>query len=330
VQLVEFPRSVGGAPRNAATAAGVAYATDLLALEEALASDDVTEIMRNPDGGMWLDTYSQGMVRLPAEAEMTDDAVESFLRILATATNRQVSSSCPEVQAELGYPFHAPVRRFRVQGILPPWVERPTFAIRKPGVRSLTFDDYMRQGALSAKQVHILTEAVWNGETILIGGKGGVGKTTLADAILQEVCKTGERLYTIEDARELRCTAQNSVSVCVPKEKFGHAVEVALRCRIDRIIVGEVRHSAALDMINAWNTAPGLGTLHARTPQGMLERICQLIPAASCPPRAVIAETIDLMVHVSRDLNIKGGRRVVVARPKTVRDDGTFEIEVLG
>jgi Flp pilus assembly CpaF family ATPase len=315
-----------GSHSSVAAAAQAAFSTDLAPLEEALDSDDVTEVMRNADGGVWLDTYSRGMIRLPASAELSDNAVESFLRILASATGRELGPHHPELHAELPYPFAAPRRLLRVQGILSPWVVAPTLNVRIPGSRSLTLEDYVSQGALLEAQVAILRQAVRHSETILVAGKGGVGKTTLADAILQEVCRTGERLYVIEDTRELRCTAANSVSVCVPKEKFGHAVEVALRARVDRIVVGEVRHAAALDMINAWNTAPGLGTLHARHPEGVLERVCQLIPAASCPPRAVIAETIDLIVHISRDLGVRGGRRVVLARPAGVRDDGTFAI----
>ena len=137
-------------------------------------------------------------------------------------------------------------------------------------------------------------------KNILVAGGTSTGKTTLANALLAEVAKTGDRVVLIEDTRELQCAAPNLVAL---RTKDGVAslsdlVRSSLRLRPDRIPIGEVRGAEALDLLKAWGTGHpgGIGTIHAGSALGALRRLEQLIQEAVVTvPRALIAETIDLI-----------------------------------
>ena len=137
-------------------------------------------------------------------------------------------------------------------------------------------------------------------KNILVAGGTSTGKTTLVNALLAEVAKTGDRVVLIEDTRELQCAAPNLVAL---RTKDGAAslsdlVRSSLRLRPDRIPIGEVRGAEALDLLKAWGTGHpgGVGTLHAGSAIGALRRLEQLIQEAVVTvPRALIAETIDLI-----------------------------------
>jgi type IV secretion system protein VirB11 len=147
---------------------------------------------------------------------------------------------------------------------------------------------------------------------ILVAGGTGTGKTTLTNALLAEIARTNDRVVLIEDTRELQCAAPNLVAM---RTKDGVAslsdlVRSSLRLRPDRIPIGEVRGAEALDLLKAWGTGHpgGVGTIHAGTAIGALRRMEQLIQEAVVTvPRALLAETIDLLAVLVRD---GAGRRL--------------------
>jgi type IV secretion system protein TrbB len=183
---------------------------------------------------------------------------------------------------------------------VPPVAAAPCFAIRRPAVAVFTLEDYVDAGIMSCGQAELLRVAVLERRNILVAGGTSTGKTTLVNALLAEVAKTGDRVVLIEDTRELQCAAPNLVAL---RTKDGAAslsdlVRSALRLRPDRIPIGEVRGSEALDLLKAWGTGHpgGVGTLHAGSAIGALRRLEQLIQEAVVTvPRALIAETIDLI-----------------------------------
>ena len=120
---------------------------------------------------------------------------------------------------------------------------------------------------MTETQAALLKSAVGDRKNILVAGGTSTGKTTLVNAILAEVAKTGDRVVLIEDTRELQCAAPNLVALRTNEgaASLSDLVRSALRLRPDRIPIGEVRGAEALDLPKAWGTGHpgGVGTLHA-------------------------------------------------------------------
>ncbi|MGL3821305.1 P-type conjugative transfer ATPase TrbB [Sphingopyxis sp. R3-92] len=283
----------------------------------------VIEVMLNPDGRLWVDRLGQG---ISDTGEMLDPADgERIVRLVAHHVGVEVHARNPRVSAEL------PETGERFEGLLPPVVAAPAFAIRKPAVALFTIDDYARAGTMSADHAAALRQAVSARANILVAGGTGSGKTTLVNALLAEVAKTGDRIVLIEDTRELQCAAPNLVAM---RTKDGVAslsdlVRSSLRLRPDRIPIGEVRGAEALDLLKAWGTGHpgGIGTIHAGTAMGALRRMEQLIQEAVVTvPRALLAETIDLIAVLVRDGH---GRRLAELARVEGLDPGTGDYRLI-
>ena len=261
-----------------------------------LEDPQVVEVMLNPDGRLWIDRLSEGLSDTGERLSAADG--ERIVRLVAHHVGAEVHAGAPRVSAEL------PETGERFEGLLPPVVTAPTFAIRKPAVAVFTLADYVEAKIISADQAATLARAVAERRNILVAGGTSTGKTTLANALLAEVAKTSDRVVLIEDTRELQCAAPNLVAM---RTKDGVAsladlVRSSLRLRPDRIPIGEVRGSEALDLLKAWGTGHpgGIGTIHAGTALGALRRLEQLIQEAVVTvPRVLIAETIDLIAVLS-------------------------------
>jgi type IV secretion system protein TrbB len=261
-----------------------------------LEDPQVVEVMLNPDGRLWIDRLSEGLSDTGMELSAADG--ERIVRVVAHHVGVEVHAKSPRVSAEL------PETGERFEGLLPPVVTAPTFAIRKPAVAVFTLIDYVAAKIMSSDQATILAQAVAERRNILVAGGTSTGKTTLTNALLAEVAKSSDRIVLIEDTRELQCTAPNLVAM---RTKDGVAslsdlVRSSLRLRPDRIPIGEVRGSEALDLLKAWGTGHpgGIGTIHAGSAIGALRRLEQLIQEAVVTvPRALVAETIDLIAVLS-------------------------------
>ncbi|GBQ37318.1 conjugal transfer protein TrbB [Komagataeibacter saccharivorans NRIC 0614] len=265
------------------------------AIARHLADPAIVEVMLNPDGRLWIDRLSEGLgdtgdLVTPADAER-------IIRLVAHHVGAEVHEGAPRVSAEL------PTGE-RFEGLLPPIVTAPSFAIRKPAVAVFTLDDYVAAGIMAEGQAAYLRQAVTDRKNILVAGGTSTGKTTLVNALLAEVAKTDDRVVLIEDTRELQCRAPNLVSLRTRDGvvTLSELVRSALRLRPDRIPIGEVRGPEALDLLKAWGTGHpgGVGTLHAGTAMGALHRMEQLIQEIVVTvPRALIAETIDVIAVLS-------------------------------
>lgn len=261
-----------------------------------LEDPSVVEVMLNPDGRLWIDRLSEGLSDTGKRLAATDG--ERIVRLVAHHVGAEVHAGAPRVSAEL------PGTGERFEGLLPPVVAAPAFAIRKPAVAVFTLQDYVSAEIMSAGQADVLRQAVAERRNILVAGGTSTGKTTLTNALLAEVAKTADRVVLIEDTRELQCAAPNLVAL---RTKDGVAslsdlVRSSLRLRPDRIPIGEVRGAEALDLLKAWGTGHpgGIGTIHAGSALGALRRLEQLIQEAVVTvPRALIAETIDLVAVLS-------------------------------
>ena len=252
----------------------------------------IVEVMLNPDGRLWIDRLSSGLADTGEWLSAADG--ERIVRLVAHHVGAEVHPGSPRVSAEL------PETGERFEGLLPPVVAAPSFAIRKPAVAVFTLDDYVAAGIMSAVQAATLRQSVAQRSNILVAGGTSTGKTTLINALLAEVAKTADRVVLIEDTRELQCQAPNLVALRTKDGVVSLAdlVRSSLRLRPDRIPIGEVRGAEALDLLKAWGTGHpgGIGTIHAGSGMGALRRLEQLIQEAVITvPRALIAETIDLV-----------------------------------
>jgi type IV secretion system protein VirB11 len=252
----------------------------------------VVEVMLNPDGRLWIDRLSTGLADTGERLSAADG--ERIVRLVAHHVGAEVHAGAPRVSAEL------PETGERFEGLLPPVVAAPAFAIRKPAVAVFTLDDYVAAGIMTAGQAVVLRRAVAERRNILVAGGTSTGKTTLTNALLAEVAKTNDRVVLIEDTRELQCQAPNLVALRTKDGvvSLSDLVRSSLRLRPDRIPIGEVRGAEALDLLKAWGTGHpgGIGTIHAGSGIGALRRLEQLIQEAVVTvPRALIAETIDVV-----------------------------------
>ena len=223
-----------------------------------LADPAVIEVMLNPDGRLWVDRLGEGITDSGERLAPADG--ERIIRLVAHHVGVEAHARAPRVSAEL------PESGERFEGLLPPVVAAPTFAIRKPAVAVFTLTDYVAAGILSESQANVLR---------------------------------------IGDTRELHCLAENLVAMRTKDgvASLSDLVRSSLRLRPDRIPIGEVRGAEALDLLKAWGTGHpgGVGTIHAGSAMGALRRMEQLIQEAVVSvPRALIAETINLIAVLVR------------------------------
>lgn len=283
------PEAIRRGARMLRTAFGPAIARFL--------EDPVTvEVMLNPDGRLWIDRLSEGLSDT-GEGLSPEDG-ERIIRLVAHHVGVETHAGAPRVSAEL------PETGERFEGLLPPVVAAPSFAIRKPAIAVFTLDDYVASGIMTRLQAEALRLGVATQANILVAGGTSTGKTTLTNALLAEVAKSSDRVVLIEDTRELQCAAPNLVAMRTKEgvASLSDLVRSALRLRPDRIPIGEVRGPEALDLLKAWGTGHpgGIGTIHAGTAIGALRRMEQLIQEAVVTvPRALIAETVDLIAVLS-------------------------------
>ena len=281
----------------------------------------VIEVMLNPDGRLWVDRLGAGIADTGSVMSAADG--ERIIRLVAHHIGAEVHAKAPRVSAEL------PECGERFEGLLPPVVASPSFAIRKPAVAVFTLADYVTAGIMSEWHAAALASAVAGRKNILVAGGTSTGKTTLTNALLAEVAKTDDRVVLIEDTRELQCAAPNLVSL---RTKDGVAtlsdlVRSALRLRPDRIPIGEVRGAEALDLLKAWGTGHpgGVGTIHAGSALGTLRRMEQLIQESVVTvPRALIAETINVIAVLVRDGT--GRRLSELAEVRGLDERGDYQI----
>jgi type IV secretion system protein VirB11 len=266
------------------------------AIAAALEDPEILEVLLNPDGMLWVDRITEG--RVPTGITISAHDAERIVRVVAAQVGAEVHAGKPILSAEL------PLTGERFEGVLPPVVRSPVFAIRKRAVATIRLASYVEQGVMSADEAAFLRASVHERRNILIAGSTSTGKTTLANALLHEIAATGDRVILLEDTIELQCLVEDHV----PMRTYPGVASLAellrstLRLRPDRIVVGEVRGGEALDLLKAWGTGHpgGLATIHAGSAQGALARLEQLIlEVALTVPQALIAEAVNVIVYLS-------------------------------
>lgn len=288
-----------------------------LSILQPLADDpSVTEIMVNGANRVFVER--SGHLEKTDLAFETEEELEELIRRIAAGVHREINELNPVVDARLsdGSRVNAVLGSIALDG--------PALTIRKfPENRPMEMADLIRSGTISAEGAALMQKLVRARYNVFVSGGTSSGKTTFLN-VLSRCIPSGERLVVIEDSAELRIDqAENLVRLeCRGANVQGKgAVDMALlvrnslRMRPDRIIVGEVRGSEVVHMIQAMNTGHdgSMSTGHANSVAGILKRLeAMFLEAAEIPVdaiRAQIAEGIDIIVHMSR---MRDGSRQVI------------------
>jgi type IV secretion system protein VirB11 len=269
-----------------------------------LGDPQVVEIMLNPDGSLWVDRLGAGMQRV---ASIEPVRALTIVNTVAAMLDAVVTPDRPILECEL------PLDGSRFEALIPPLVERASFALRKKAALVFTLADYIAKGIMTQAQCQAIEDAVADRRNILVSGGTGTGKTTLANAILDAVARVSRdhRIVVIEDTRELQVNAENVVFLRTSDNTdMTRLLRATMRLRPDRIVVGEVRDGSALALLKAWNTGHpgGVGTVHANDASAALIRVGQLIQEAGVPPNPeLIAEAVNVVASIKRTAE---GRRI--------------------
>ncbi len=275
-------------------------------LQELLEDENITEIMVNGPEHIFIEREGRMM-----ETGLIFDSPERLYDIaqqIASGGNRIVNETSPILDVRLA-------DGSRVNIVLPPIaMEGPVITIRKFPKDPLTMDKLIDMGALTEEAAEMLRKLVEAKYNIFISGGTGAGKTTFLN-ILSNYIPGDERIITIEDSAELqiqrvknlvRLEARNANVEGKNQVTIRDLIKSALRMRPDRIVVGEIRDSTAIDMLTAMNTGHdgSLSTGHANSPGDMLNRLETLVlMGMEIPLEAVrqqIASAIDIIVHLGR------------------------------
>lgn len=275
-------------------------------LEDLLADNDVTEIMVNGHKKIFVE--KSGKVQLSPSTFTSNDHLRRIIERIVTPLGRQINESTPTVDARLK-------DGSRVNAVIEPLaIDGPALTIRKFKKGGITAEKYIGYGSITKNMIDFLRICVENGLNVVISGGTGSGKTSLLN-MLSSYIPANERVITVEDAAELQLQQEHVVRLETrPASMEGtNAISIrdliknSLRMRPDRIIVGECRDGAALDMLQAMNTGHdgSMTTTHANSPReciARLETLC-MMSGMDLPVRAIreqIAGAVNLIVQISR------------------------------
>jgi pilus assembly protein CpaF len=291
-------------------------------LDSLLDDDAITEIMVNGADHIYVEKRGKIL-----KANVTFESNEHVLRIIdriVSPLGRRIDESSPYVDARL--PDGS-----RVNAVIPPIsLVGPVLTIRKFSKKPVTVEQLIGFGSVTPEAMQFLKACVEARLNIVISGGTGSGKTTLLN-VLSSFIPGDERIITIENAAELQLQQEHVVTLESRPQNIEGKGEVsirqlvvnALRMRPDRIIVGEIRDEAALDMLQAMNTGHegSMTTLHSNSPRDTLSRLETMVLMAGMdlPVRAIreqVSSAIDMVIHQDR---MRDGTRKV-----------TYMTEVLG
>ncbi|GCD88942.1 CpaF family protein [Nocardioides sp. LS1] len=294
-------------------------------LEPYLRDPDLTEVMVNRSDEIYVESGGR-ITRV--DAAFADEAhLRRTIDKIVARIGRRVDETSPMVDARL--PDGS-----RVNAIIPPLaLDGSMLTIRKFAADPYTVDDLISFDTLTRPAADLLAACVLGRLNILVSGGTGAGKTTTLN-VLSSFIPADERIVTIEDAAELRLHQDHVLRLeARPSNIEGKGavtirdlVRNALRMRPDRIIVGEIRDGAALDMLQAMNTGHdgSLSTVHANSPRDALSRVETMVMMAGMdlPVRAIREQSssaIDLIIQQNR---LKDGTRRLTAITEVVGMEG--------
>lgn len=294
-----------------------------------LEDSSISEILINGPFDIFVE--SKGKLTKTTAQFSDEDSLRAAVNTIAQSVGRRITNEEPRLDARL--PDGS-----RIAAVIPPCARNGTVvSIRKFTQSKITFKDYVKMGSLSADAAQFLDICMFLGKNILVSGGTGSGKTTLLSLLCSRIPK-GQRVIVIEDSSELNINYDHIVnfetrqadSLGKGEVNMKDLLKSSLRLRPDRIIVGEVRSSEAIELINAMNTGHKgcLGTVHANSPEDAIVRLEALAQSgdAKISEKALryqVASAIDLIVQVSRYSD--GSRRVgAISEVQGFSPDGSY------
>jgi pilus assembly protein CpaF len=307
--------------------------SDDLLIERLLADDAIEEIIVLGGGRVFV--VRAGRKELLATV-LDTPAVRHIADRLLAGTGRRLDLASPIVSAQLE-------DGSRVHMVGPPITreDQLNIQIRRFVVRGAGLQFLVEMGSLLPDTARLLRESMRADETLLVAGAPGAGKTTLVNALLQEI-DADRRVVICEEVFEIRADIPDVTQMQTRdpgldgggEVSLRDLVKASLRQRPDRIVVGEVRGPEALDLLLALNAGcAGLATLHANSAVDALEKLvgyCVLagenVPVAFV--RGALASVVDVVVHLKRSNTNRYVNQI--ARVDRLGEDGEFEVELLG
>lgn len=302
-------------------------------LQELIDDETVTEIMVNGPDAIFVEKGGK-LSRLDERFESVEK-LENVIQQIVASCNRVVNEASPIVDARLenGARVHVVLAPVALNG--------PILTIRRFPEHPMRMAELLRRGSLNPEAAELLAKLVKAGYNIFISGGTGSGKTTFLNA-LSEYIPSGERVITIEDSAELQLVAipnlvrmetRNANVEGCREITIRDLIRASLRMRPDRLIVGEVRGSEAVDMLQCLNTGHdgSLSTGHANSASDMLYRLETMVlmgmelPLAAI--RGQIASGLDVIVHLGRLRD--RSRRVLEITEVLGYEDGAIRMQPL-
>lgn len=310
-----------------------------------LGDDTVEDIVLNPDSALWVKQMGFGFRRV---GHMPGSQAVCAMNTIASMRSMVLNHERPVLETEL------PLDGSRFEGLIPPVVRQPVFAIRRRPRKIFTLDQYSQAGILTNQADHlnrlrrrenfadrltglshveIIRAAIAAKKNILTAGSTGSGKTTFTNAILDGIADLSpdDRVISIEDTTELQCSVANYVDLrAVGIVTMLDCLRACMRLKPSRIVVGEVRGAEAHTMLKAWNTGHpgGASTVHANDALSGLIRLESLVAeATSAPQQHLIAEAVDLVVFIDEEASLPAGRKVREVALVTGYHDGRYQLE---
>jgi len=275
-------------------------------LSELLEDDEISEIMINGVNHIFIER--KGVISETRDTFSNEERLRNVIQQIVSSCNRMVNETNPIVDARLE-------DGSRINIVLPPIsLEGPIMTIRRFPKEFFTMSRLIQMGSITKEAADFLELLVKARYNIFISGGTGSGKTTMLN-VLSNYIPADERVITIEDSAELqirnipnlvRLETRNANVEGENAIGMSQLIKTALRMRPDRIIIGEVRDAAAMDMTNSMLTGHdgSISTGHGNSAKEMLLRLETMILMGYDMPvlaiRQQLAAAIDVIIHIGR------------------------------
>ena len=296
-----------------------------------LEDKSVSEILINGHQEVFVER--KGKLERVAESFASEDDLRAAVNSIAQSVGRRINDEEPRLDARL--PDGS-----RIAAVIPPCSRKgTTLSIRKFTNNKISFADYIKLGAITEDGARFLDICMFLGKNLIVSGGTGSGKTTLLSLLCSRIPK-GQRIIVIEDSSELQVEYEHVVmfetrqadALGKGEVTIKDLLKSSLRLRPDRIIVGKVRSSEAMELLNAMNTGHKgcMGTVHANSPEDAIVRLEALAQGGDAKIsekalRSQVSSAIDIIIQVSRLSD--GSRRITaLSEVRGFNADGSYNV----